>query len=44
LSVRQDEKGVGIAIPHELQEQRPCEHAWAFRIPVETKALTVQER
>ena len=35
LAWRQNEKGLTIAIPETLQDEkaRPCQHAWALKIP-----------
>ena len=35
LAWRQNEQGLTIAIPEALQDEkaRPCQHAWAFKIP-----------
>ena len=41
LSWRQDEKGLDINIPQKLQDyfHRPCEHAWAIRIPLQPRTI-----
>jgi len=41
LAWTQDDKGLEIAIPLQLQDyfNRPCEHAWAIKIPMQPKAV-----
>ena len=40
LTWTQDDKGLEIAIPEQLQDgcNQPCEYAWAIKIPMQPKA------
>ena len=42
---RQDDQALTISIPEALQDERgrPCEHAWAVKIPMQPKAVIVQK-
>jgi alpha-L-fucosidase len=43
LTWQQNEKGLTIAIPEDLQDDkaRPCQYAWAIRIPMQPKVVIV---
>ncbi|MGA2620841.1 MAG: alpha-L-fucosidase [Thermoguttaceae bacterium] len=45
LAWQQDEQGLTMAVPAALEDEeaRPCQHAWAIKIPMQPKAAIAQE-